>query len=80
MQRCSRAMTGTSSIGCGRRAVKWQTTNVRRVATTGLELGVQRTLGGRRGALLAGQDEWLASDPDGLTLLSSTCSSTPDMR
>ncbi len=50
--------------------VRWRTTNVRRVSTTGLELGVQRSVGGPRGALLGVQYVWLDADPEGLNLLS----------
>jgi len=50
--------------------VKWNTTNVRRVGTNGLELGVQRSIGGAAGALVGLQYTWLDSDPEGLDLLS----------
>jgi len=50
--------------------VKWSTTNVRRVSTRGLELGVQRSIGGPTGALVGVQYTWLDSDPEGLALLS----------
>lgn len=50
--------------------VKWQTTNVRRVDTRGVELGAERSLGGPGGALLGVQYVWLTSDPKGLDLLS----------
>jgi outer membrane cobalamin receptor len=51
-------------------AVKWQTTNVMRVNTQGVELGAQRSIGGPSGALLGMQYVWLRSDPEGLDLLS----------
>lgn len=50
--------------------VKWQTTNVQRVNTRGIELGAQRSLGGRGGTLLGVQYVWLRSDPEGLDMLS----------
>lgn len=50
--------------------VKWNTTNVRRVQTNGIELGMQRAVGGSTGTLLGLQYTWLDSDPQGLDLLS----------
>jgi outer membrane cobalamin receptor len=51
-------------------AVKWTTTNVRRLRTNGVELGVQRAIGGASGALVGLHYTWLDSDPEGLDLLS----------
>lgn len=50
--------------------VKWETTNVRRLKTTGVDVGGQRSFGGEKGALLGVQYVWLRSNPEGLDLLS----------
>ncbi|MGE0041596.1 MAG: TonB-dependent receptor plug domain-containing protein [Vicinamibacterales bacterium] len=51
-------------------AAKWRTTNVRAVDTAGVELGVEKALGGPRDAAVGLSYAWLSVTPEGLDLLS----------